>query len=197
MAKLSVKGSRFRARVFGADGPEQARELRARARREHHDATHHVYAWRGLGDEARFDDDGEPSGTAGRPALGALRRAGLRRTGVVVVRWFGGTELGTGGLARAYGRVADRAVEEVPRRSAVPGRRVRVRHAYPDTGPVSSIVERSTAVRISAEWGEEATLVLAVPEGEVEALERALRDATGDRVRVEAQPETILVPIQG
>ena len=157
-----------------------------------------MFAWRGLDrGEARFDDDGEPSGTAGRPCLGALEAADLRRAAVVVVRWFGGTELGTGGLARAYAAAADQAAAGTPVRRVRRGRRVRVRHAYDDTGPVSSVLERSGAVRVAADWAGTATLELAVPEDEVDRLRRSLVEATSGRAEVEVRDGTVLVPLRG
>lgn len=114
-----------------------------------------------------------------------------------MVRWFGGTELGTGGLARAYGEAARRAASEAPSRRAVTGRRVRLVHAYGDSGAVASALERSGAVRVEADWGAEVTLELAVPADEVEDLRRALRDASGGRADVEVGDGPVLVPIRG
>lgn len=116
---------------------------------------------------------------------------------MVVVRWFGGTKLGTGGLGRAYAEAARRALAEVPSRRAVTGRRVRIVHDYGDSGPVKAALERSGAVRLEAEWGGEVTLRLAVPEEGVEPLLRALRDATGGRVEVEVGEATVPVPLRG
>ncbi len=80
-------------------------------RREFHDATHNCFAYRINSSHFRYSDDGEPSGTAGRPILSVLDRHRLQRVVLVVTRYFGGTKLGTGGLARAYGRCADAAIQ--------------------------------------------------------------------------------------
>lgn len=69
------------------------------------EATHNCWAWK-LGSEYRFNDDGEPGGTAGRPILQAIQGQQCDRVAVLVIRWFGGVKLGTGGLIRAYGGVA-------------------------------------------------------------------------------------------
>lgn len=116
---------------------------------------------------------------------------------MVVVRWFGGTELGTGGLSRAYGEAARRALAEMPTRRAVTGRQVRVVHGYGDSGPVEAAVKRCGAVRLDAEWAGSVTLDLAVPEDGVEPLHRALRDATGGRAEVEVGEAPVLVPLRG
>src|SRR5689334_10565916 len=84
-----------------------------RVRKEHWDATHNCYAWRLAPDglQYRFADDGEPSGTAGKPILHSLQQRDLVNTLVVVTRYFGGTKLGAGGLARAYGDAANAALD--------------------------------------------------------------------------------------
>lgn len=192
-----MKGSRFLATAAAADTAEEAEALRGEARRRHHAATHHVYAWRGVDGSWRSDDDGEPPGTAGRPVLSALASAGLRRAAVVVVRWFGGTELGTGGLARAYREAAREAVARVPTRVARPGRRMELRYRYEDTGAVMRVLEASGAVREGARYGSEAVIELAVPLDEVDDLVRALRDATAGRAAAEVGEGVVLVPTRG
>ncbi|KAA3612951.1 MAG: YigZ family protein [Planctomycetota bacterium] len=82
----------------------------ARCRELHPKARHHCWAWR-LPQAYRFQDDGEPGGTAGRPILQVLEGKSLFYAGVIVVRYFGGVKLGTGGLVRAYSGAAQRAVE--------------------------------------------------------------------------------------
>lgn len=189
-----MKGSRFLARAFRARDDGAARRAREEARSRHHDATHHCYAVRPVRGDARWDDDGEPSGTAGRPILSAIEGAGLFDAAVVVVRWFGGTELGTGGLARAYGDAAGRALSDVPSTRCRPGRRMEVEYAYDDTGPVMRAVEASPAVRRDERYGDRALLVLDVPEDEVEALDRLLRNATSGRAELRSTGEAVLVP---
>ena len=173
----------------------EAREAREDARRRHHDATHHVYACRLLDGTARWDDDGEPSGTAGAPAAEALASAELREAAVIVVRWFGGTELGTGGLRRAYGEVAAAAVERTPAREAAPGRVVTIRYGHPDTGAVMRALEAAGARRRSATWGTRVEMEVAVPLREMAGLERAVRDATAGRAEVSPGENLVLVPL--
>lgn len=101
--ELRVRGSRFLALVWPvADEPAVEKHLAA-CRRTHHDATHIAFAYRLRNGRYRASDAGEPAGTAGRPILAAVDAAGLVDVLAVVARWFGGTKLGTGGLARAYG----------------------------------------------------------------------------------------------
>jgi uncharacterized YigZ family protein len=84
--------------------PEEAKTQLERVRKEYHDARHHCYAYR-IGEEpgdVRFNDDGEPSGTAGKPILGQIQSFHLTNVLIVVIRYFGGVKLGTGGLIQAY-----------------------------------------------------------------------------------------------
>jgi uncharacterized YigZ family protein len=98
------KGSRFLAFGFPVQNEEEIRDILAGLRKKYHDARHHCYAYRlGLtGETYRINDDGEPSGTAGKPIHGQLLSNNLTHVLVVVVRYFGGTLLGTGGLITAY-----------------------------------------------------------------------------------------------
>lgn len=97
-------GSRFIAFAYPVESEDEVKELVAKLRKEYHDARHHCVAYRiGLeGNVWRASDDGEPSGSAGRPILGQIDSAGLSDVCVVVVRYFGGIKLGIPGLIRAY-----------------------------------------------------------------------------------------------
>lgn len=102
------KGSKFLAYVYPVSNEQEIKEILAKLRKEHHSARHHCYAWR-LGPEMidfRINDDGEPSGTAGRPIFGQIQSRELTNILVVVVRYFGGILLGTSGLINAYKQAA-------------------------------------------------------------------------------------------
>lgn len=114
----SVANSRFIATLAPIASPGEARDFIARIRKEFSDATHNVPAYLIGGGNTYTDycsDDGEPAGTAGRPALAVLRGSGLGDVVVVVTRYFGGTLLGKGGLVRAYTESTQMAVNAVPR----------------------------------------------------------------------------------
>jgi uncharacterized YigZ family protein len=107
-AEVVIKKSRFLATVEPVSSEDEALEFIEVTRRDHRNATHNVFAYSvGFGEEIlRQSDDGEPSGTAGRPVLEVIRREGLRNVAVVVTRYFGGILLGASGLVRAYGEAA-------------------------------------------------------------------------------------------
>lgn len=116
--EIVIGGSRFIATLAPAFSVDAAKEFVARIRTEFGDATHNVPAFLvggGNSVTAHSSDDGEPSGTAGRPALAVLQGSGLGDVAVVVTRYFGGTKLGTGGLVRAYTQAVQEVVAAVPR----------------------------------------------------------------------------------
>ncbi len=122
-AEIEVKNSRFVATAVPAFTVEEAKAFIARIKAECSDATHNVPAFLvGFGNSvtAHCNDDGEPSGTAGRPILAVLQGSGLGDIAVVVTRYYGGTKLGTGGLVRAYGDAAKAVLDILPRAEKVP-----------------------------------------------------------------------------
>ena len=109
------RGSKFIAYAFPIKSEEEIKEYLEEIKKEHWKARHHCYAWRlGIdGNTYRANDDGEPSGTAGKPILGQLDSFEITDTLVVVVRYFGGTKLGVGGLINAYKSAAIDALQQV------------------------------------------------------------------------------------
>lgn len=110
------RGSRFIALVIPVKGQDEIKEKLEELRKEYHDARHHCYAWV-LGPDRqtwRANDDGEPSGTAGRPILGQINSRELTDILIVVIRYFGGTLLGVSGLINAYRSAADDALAKTP-----------------------------------------------------------------------------------
>lgn len=130
-------GSRFIAKAYPVESEAKVREIVAAIRKEYHDARHHCYAYRiGLdGATWRANDDGEPSGSAGRPILGQIDSAGLSDILVVVIRYFGGIKLGIPGLIRAYKTSTADALSQAQVVEKVAGRWVTLRFPY-DSLPV-------------------------------------------------------------
>ena len=110
--RYKEKGSKFIAFAFPVSDEQQIKEINIRIKKEHHSARHHCFAWRLGADHHLFrvNDDGEPSGTAGRPILGQIQQSELTDILVVVVRYFGGVLLGTGGLINAYKQATAEAI---------------------------------------------------------------------------------------
>jgi len=176
-AERREKGSRFLAVVAPALDEAEAEGVLATLRRDHPDATHHVFAWR-LGREgrARASDDGEPAGTAGAPVLRVLEGRGLSDVVAVVVRWFGGTKLGKGGLARAYAAAAAAAADAAPLARRVPRLEVAVEVPYERLGPVKRLVHPPEVELVAETYGERVRLVLSVREDRRDEVVAALAD---------------------
>ncbi|SRR6266545_2842729 len=176
-AEIREKGSRFLAILGPAADEEAARARLAAVAREFPDATHCCWAWR-LGDppRERSSDAGEPSGTAGVPILQVLRGSGLSDVLAAVVRWFGGTKLGKGGLARAYAAAAREALPLLPVAVRVPTERLVLRLPHEKVGAVKRLVHPPAVELEAEEYGEEARLVLAVQEERMASLRASLAD---------------------
>jgi uncharacterized YigZ family protein len=176
-AELRERGSRFLAVVEPAADEAAAEEVLARLRREHADATHHCFAWRlGVAARERANDAGEPAGTAGLPILQVLRGRGLSDVVAVVVRWFGGTRLGKGGLARAYAAAAGAAADALPVAPRLPRCELVVELPYERLGAVKRLVHPPEVELLAEAYGGRVRLVLSVLVERREQVEAALAD---------------------
>jgi uncharacterized YigZ family protein len=176
-AEIREKGSRFLAVIGPAADEAAARAALAALERQFPDATHHCWAWRlGSPPRERSSDAGEPAGTAGVPILQVLRGAGLCDAVAVVVRWFGGTKLGKGGLARAYAAATREALQGLQVAARVPTVRIAVEIPYEKVGAVKRLLRPPEIELESEEYSAAARLVLAVHEERVEAMREALAD---------------------
>jgi uncharacterized YigZ family protein len=165
-AAIEEKRSRFLCLLVRVSTEDEARAVVEAARREFPDARHHCSAYvLGVGAVERSSDDGEPSGTAGAPMLEVLRGAGVGDVVAVVVRWFGGTLLGAGGLVRAYGDAVRAALDEAV---VVERRRldlVTVTVGHSEAGRLENDLRARGVTVQGTTYGERVTLTLAVPTG--------------------------------
>lgn len=176
-AEIREKGSVFLAVIGPAADEVAAKAFLARLEKEFPDATHHCWAWRlGVPARERGADAGEPAGTAGVPILQVLRGAGLADVMAVVARWFGGTKLGKGGLARAYAGAAREALQGLPVALRVPTVRLAVEVPYEKVGAVKRLLRPPEIELAEEEYGASARLVLAVHEEREGALREALAE---------------------
>ena len=185
-SSLEIKHSRFITHAAPVQSPEQALAFIALV--SDGDATHNCWAYR-IGGEYRSSDDGEPSGTAGRPILAAIVGQGYDQVVAVVTRWYGGIKLGAGGLVRAYGGAAAECLRVAPRRPLVSMGEVRLSCSFDDLGSVHAALHAHAAHKLAEHFHESgADLHLRLPSTHVEALKTQLRDATRNRVRF-AEPD--------
>ncbi|AZH23890.1 IMPACT family protein [Haloplanus aerogenes] len=185
-AEFEVKGSEFIGHVAPADSVDEAEAFVGEVREAYADATHNVPAYRvPEGDMLRewASDDGEPTGSAGKPALNVLVQRDLRNVVAVVTRYYGGVNLGVGGLARAYARGVSDAVDAAGVVEERPHERIDIAVDYDDSGTVRGILE-SAGVEFDAAYEARVTFEVRVPVDDAADLRDRLRSATGGRVEL-------------
>lgn len=185
-AEIRVVNSRFIASLAPADSTEAARAYIAAIHHEFPDATHHVPAFILGGGNATTEycsDDGEPSGTSGRPLLATLKGSGLGNVVIVVTRYFGGTLLGTGGLVKAYSE-AGKAVLAVVRRAAlVETHRVELALPYHLFDRARSMLAESGCTIVTENFAEEVHLEVDVDADSYQRFESMLSQISSGAVR--------------
>ena len=182
-AEFTVQGSEFVGHAASVDSVADAEAFLGRMETAYDDATHTVPAYRVRADPFReyASDDGEPSGSAGKPVLSVLEGESLENTAVVVARYYGGTNLGVGGLVRAYSRAAKAAIEAAGTVERRPHERFRATVTYDDSGTVRAVLE-SEGVEFDADYGEAVVFDVRVPVAEAPGVRDRLRGATSGRV---------------
>lgn len=178
-----VKKSRFIGLALPVTTEEEAKA--AIAARADPDANHNCWAWR-IGQAYRFSDDGEPSGTAGKPILAAIDGQQMDKLVVIVTRWFGGILLGSGGLVRAYGGTAAACLKDAPRIAVKPTVEGVVSLEFSDLARVKARLQSMPDLTIAEEQftATGADLLLGVPEAELDAAARLIADMTSGRAEL-------------
>ncbi len=186
-AGQEVKKSRFRAVAGPVSTEEEARHFIARHAEA--GANHNCWAWR-VGQNYRFTDDGEPSGTAGKPILQVIDGQSLDRVAVVVTRWFGGILLGSGGLVRAYGGTAALCLKAAAKVPLVATVKAAVGCVFADLATVKARLSAMPDVAIVETHFVDtgADLVLSLPEADAEAILRQVADLTSGRASTAVLP---------
>jgi uncharacterized YigZ family protein len=158
------KGSRFISYIFSISTEDEAKSILQEIKKEHFSARHHCYAYRlgFFGEKYRSNDDGEPSGTAGKPILGQLLSNELTNVMIVVVRYFGGTLLGVSGLINAYKCAAKDAIERTEIVSKIIETRFQLKFEYPFQNSVMKIVKDEKLEIVHSEFGMECKIDVVV-----------------------------------
>ena len=181
-SRFSAQGSEFVGRATPVEDVAAAEAFCESVAADHPDATHNVPAYRVRADpfQEYAADDGEPSGSAGDPMLSVLAGRELENVAVVVTRYFGGTELGVGGLVRAYSRATKDAIDAAGIVERRPHETFAVTVAYDDSGTVRSVLE-SEGVAFEADYAATVTFEVRVPVADAEAVADRIRSATSGR----------------
>lgn len=186
--EIKVLNSRFIATMAPVFSVDEAKAFIARIKAEFADASHNVPAYiigHGNSVVAHCQDDGEPSGTAGKPALAVLRGSGLGDVVVVVTRYFGGTKLGTGGLVRAYGDSVREVLETTPRAAKVATHSVIMALPYPLFEQARRLVEAHHGQILNEDFGADVIVTARFAIEHLPALQDALRKLSNGTLAAE------------
>lgn len=181
------KGSKFIGYLFPAQNqPDFDNELE-KLKSTYPDATHHCYAWRlnPAQVEEFAQDDGEPGGTAGLPILNQLKSFEVINAGIVVVRYYGGTNLGKSGLIKAYSSAAERCLKQAGLKSIRIIQKVEITYPYNEQNAIEQLMHQFEMTEIASSYTENVTLILGCPVNGKQKLERQLKQLKHRNVNVE------------
>lgn len=197
--EIVEKKSRFIAHVQPVASEEEAIDFIGKIKKQYWDARHncHAYVIGAHGEITRCSDDGEPSGTAGRPMLDVLLGNELHNTAVVVTRYFGGTLLGTGGLVRAYSAAVREGLAHAVIIEKQQGEIYQIQTDYQGLGKIQYLAgERGLSI-LNADYGEAVGLEILIPEGEADGFLQGVTEATGGKAQIQKIRETCFAIIDG
>jgi uncharacterized YigZ family protein len=195
--EIVVVNSRFIASLSPAKSVEEARAFIAEVKKRFADATHHVPAFvigHGNSIITHSSDDGEPSGTAGRPALAVLQGSGLGNVVIVVTRYFGGTKLGTGGLVKAYGDAVREVLLSVKKAVLIPSTTLIFAIPYRLYDQIVRLMEEHNGLVLETEFMEDITITVQFKDEKLEDFQNDLRNLSNGQVEtlvLEHDPESV------
>ena len=178
-AQITEKKSRFIGDVYNIENEEDALYYINETKKKYWDARHHCYAYIiGNNNEIkRFSDDGEPSGTAGKPILDVLDKSGIANCLIIVTRYFGGTLLGTGGLIRAYSEAAKSGIEASGIMEVKKGVQAQIDADYNSFGKIQYMCMERNIIITDTEYGENVHINMIIEESEYAHFQKAVADA--------------------
>lgn len=188
--EIVEKKSRFIASLQPVGSQEEAIAFIDGIRRKYYNARHNCFAYLLRDEETeRYSDDGEPSGTAGRPMLEVLKGEGLTNVAAVVTRYFGGTLLGTGGLVRAYTQAVQQALDGCEIVTMRRGGRYVITADYALTGKMQHLFALRQIVTEETVYTDQVTFHILVPDGLEEVLQREITELASARAKIIKQGE--------
>jgi len=197
--ELIVVNSRFISTLAPAFSIDEARAFMARIKHEFADASHNVPVYIiGGGNTVTeyFSDDGEPSGTSGKPALAVMRGSGLGDAVLVITRYFGGTLLGTGGLVKAYTGSAQLAVNAVGRGQRVPVHIALIALPYNLLERLRLVVTRQRGEVLGEDFAADITMTVRLPVDSFESFQNDLRELSAGKLQAEViETKEMIVPV--
>ena len=184
--EIVEKKSRFIANIFPVQIEDEALEQIARMKKKYYDARHNCFAYV-IGEKnetERCSDDGEPSGTAGRPMLDVLTGQGIHNAVAIVTRYFGGTLLGTGGLVRAYSGAMKEGLLNCVLLERMAGHKMSIKTDYNDIGKLQYTARTLELIEIDTVYTDIVELVLLVPDSLLEKVEKEVTERTSGRAEI-------------
>ena len=184
-SEIVVTKSRFIGNLVSVSSAAEAEEFITSVRKKYNDARHNCWAYIVMDGDMiinKCSDDGEPSGTAGRPILSIMEGAGLVNAVCTVTRYFGGVLLGTGGLVRAYSDAASQALEAAEVSPIRRGTYITFVCDYPDEGGIRRLLESEGFDITDSGYTDKVTITVLGPEEKAEGLMNRITDMTGGRV---------------
>ena len=187
MIENEIKRCRFIAAAKGELDQDGAEAFVKSIKKKYPDATHNCYAYVAdeLGNIARFSDDGEPGGTAGQPILDVIKKQGLKKTAIVVTRYFGGIKLGAGGLVGAYSEAASDVLGLATILEKKECKRVAVKCDYSTFSAVEKYLFKTECKPLGFDYGDEVSGKIVIPLDGVQAFAAAITEITSGRASVE------------
>lgn len=181
------RGSKFLSYAFPVETEEEIKDILNLIKKEHHSARHHCYAWR-LGTEEinfRANDDGEPSSTAGKPILGQLLSFELTNSLIIVVRYFGGTLLGTSGLINAYRSAAAEAIGNATIITRTIEDKFTLKFTYKEMNQVMQIIKQENLNLTGTRFELECELNFTVRKSQAGRIEKIFQQLYGVKIKKE------------
>ncbi len=181
-AKLTVKGSKFICHIFPVESKEEAETQYQNIKKRYYDATHNCFAYRIDESTFRFSDDGEPSGTAGRPILQVLEGHELFEILCVVTRYFGGTKLGTGGLIRAYSDATKEALNNLKIKEKVKQKSLTIKTDYTHEQYVHRLLNQFNGRVVNSDYANGVKIQVEIPWSQSESFMSHLKELTNGQI---------------
>ena len=178
------KKSKFICHLYSVKNVDEITEILKSEKKKYYDARHHCFAYI-LGDDAsdiKCSDDGEPSGTAGRPMLDVLQKEGVTDILCVVIRYFGGTLLGTGGLVRAYQSALKDAIEKSSFKNESEAVIVKYKYAYNFDAKISSFLRDKNIKVLANDYSDMVEITIVLEKDIYSSIDLRLTDITGGSI---------------
>lgn len=198
-AEVVEKKSRFIADVFPVSTSEEAMECLEKIKKQYWDARHHCWAYvTGVENvQERCSDDGEPSGTAGKPILEVIRGQGLHNVLIVVTRYFGGTLLGTGGLVRAYTAASKEGLSHSMIITRIYGFKLKISTDYTGLGKIQYLLAQKDIPVLGTDYTESVEITALVSKEEEKQITAEIIEGTNGKSQIQKQKECWFAAVEG